>query len=655
MDALCFLRILSFGIKLSAMGMFHGIWLMPVYGTASVRSPLLKDDPIAAVSTQNIPSGSGRFIATAVAAYCIFIFTMWLMLREFEWFTMHRHEFLLQRIPRNFSVYVTEVPEELKNNLALQRFFQQGLAHNTVLTAQLALTAENLKALQNKRRAVLNKLEHAIDVESTNGDNDAGGRRGNSTDSDVRLLYRELDELNRAVAQSIDDIEEASMRRDDVDDGATTDTNEGTCLLDEDGNEAYHSTATANRNNGPLFGTSYAAEDSLANPSHHSLPDKLLDAFATVENVARETGRAVMELVSSEDGRILPAGFVTFTTLRGTHAALQMVQYPQSYTLKVSEAPAPDDVVWSNIGRAHQELKIFSIVSVIVTVAVCLLWTIPMAFIASIANVNGLRAEWPWLDHLLDKYPRLDDFFSQLAPMLIILAGGIMRLIAEFLTVWEGHISGAIVQARMFVKLYWFQIIQTFFISAISGSIWSVLSAIIETPSCLVQLLASSLPGQSSYFIQITLVKTFVGVGVELLRVSPIAQAILRSCIGPRLTERERQKTFMGLRPLADPIFFYHSIWLSSIVLYFMVFFVYAVIQPLFSYFLFACFVILKACLLHQFVCIYPTTPDSGGELWIKFMGFVPWGAYIIVLEHFVSNNCFRHLKFYFYYILLQE
>jgi len=125
------------------------------------------------------------------------------------------------------------------------------------------------------------------------------------------------------------------------------------------------------------------------------------------------------------------------------------------------------------------------------------------------------------------------------------------------------------------------------------------------------------------------LVNTCVGMSIELLRPVPVVLAILRSFIGPRLSERERQKTFLGLRPLADPLGFYHSHRLAVTVLYFMVFFVYAVIQPLSNYFLFLCFFIQKGCFVSQFIHIYPTFPDSGGQLWIEFFAFVPWGMII--------------------------
>lgn len=63
---------------------------------------------------------------------------------------------------------------------------------------------------------------------------------------------------------------------------------------------------------------------------------------------------------------------------------------------------------------------------------------------------------------------------------------------------------------------------------------------------------------------------------------------------------------------------------MSAIVLYFVVFFVYAVIAPITCVFMFICFLLIGAAYRHQFVYIYPTKPDSGGALFVQFMKLVP-------------------------------
>jgi hypothetical protein len=43
------------------------------------------------------------------------------------------------------------------------------------------------------------------------------------------------------------------------------------------------------------------------------------------------------------------------------------------------------------------------------------------------------------------------------------------------------------------------------------------------------------------------------------LRLIPLFNAMLRRCVGPRLTEKQRQTKYMGIRPLADPLEFRYA------------------------------------------------------------------------------------------------
>lgn len=157
-----------------------------------------------------------------------------------------------------------------------------------------------------------------------------------------------------------------------------------------------------------------------------------------------------------------------------------------------------------------------------------------------------------------------------------------------------------------------------------SGSLVAELSAIATDPTQIVSLLANSLPNRSSFFIQILLVNTCVGLSSELLRITPIALAFARTLVGPKLTEEERRTTWNGIRPFADPYEFQHAEVLSGFVLYFIVFFVYATLAPITSVFVFLCFVFMGAAYRQQFIFVYPTLPDSGGKLWVQFMQIVP-------------------------------
>ncbi len=152
---------------------------------------------------------------------------------------------------------------------------------------------------------------------------------------------------------------------------------------------------------------------------------------------------------------------------------------------------------------------------------------------------------------------------------------------------------------------------------------------IIEDPSSMVDLLANSLPAQSSFFIQVILAQTFFLQSIEVPRMYPLFVAFLRKFFGPRLTEKERQRRWGYLHWLGDPPDFWHAETFAQLVLFYMVAFVYNAIAPVTSFFLLVCFFLTESGYRYQFIHNFPRANDTGGELWRYFFAFVLAGMVI--------------------------
>ena len=145
----------------------------------------------------------------------------------------------------------------------------------------------------------------------------------------------------------------------------------------------------------------------------------------------------------------------------------------------------------------------------------------------------------------------------------------------------------------------------------------------VDDSSKIISLLANELPTKSTFFIQYIFIVTVLGVGMELLRVVPVIMASLRGCLGPNLTEKEKNTPWLFFSPLACPPLFNHASVLATVVLFCMILFVYAVIAPLTSIVLVISFLILGSAYRHQLIYIYPPSQESGGRLWLRFVGIV--------------------------------
>jgi hypothetical protein len=94
--------------------------------------------------------------------------------------------------------------------------------------------------------------------------------------------------------------------------------------------------------------------------------------------------------------------------------------------------------------------------------------------------------------------------------------------------------------------------------STIASTLFASIQEIIKDPWSTFEILAEELPAKAGYFIQIILVQNLLGMGIELLRISPagqnFARKIVANLLGHNVTEEERNETFLGLRSLDDPL-----------------------------------------------------------------------------------------------------
>ena len=92
------------------------------------------------------------------------------------------------------------------------------------------------------------------------------------------------------------------------------------------------------------------------------------------------------------------------------------------------------------------------------------------------------------------------------------------------------------------------------------------LAEMIEMPGVIVETLATALPAEATYFLQFSFVSTVSTFAFEGLRLFPIGMAIVRSFIGPRLTDKEKQTTYLGMAPVCNPAPFMHAYYTSMLV-----------------------------------------------------------------------------------------
>ena len=89
--------------------------------------------------------------------------------------------------------------------------------------------------------------------------------------------------------------------------------------------------------------------------------------------------------------------------------------------MNVIPAGHPEDIFWRNVGLRHQAKRSGTIAAIMATMVLCFFWSIPMALISSLTEINTLKVSLPKLGTFIETYPFMEKVLAQLAPLLLLL------------------------------------------------------------------------------------------------------------------------------------------------------------------------------------------------------------------------------------------
>uniref|UniRef100_A0A803N3L4 CSC1-like protein n=1 Tax=Chenopodium quinoa TaxID=63459 RepID=A0A803N3L4_CHEQI len=128
-----------------------------------------------------------------------------------------------------------------------------------------------------------------------------------------------------------------------------------------------------------------------------------IDYYAKEIEKLSEQEAAERARVLSDPEAILPAAFVSFKNRWGAAVCAQ-TQQTRNPTVWLTEwAPEPSDVYWDNLAIPYVELKIRRLLMAIALFFLIFFYMVPITFVQSLANINGIEKVFPFLKHLVEK------------------------------------------------------------------------------------------------------------------------------------------------------------------------------------------------------------------------------------------------------------
>ncbi|CAO2190562.1 unnamed protein product [Urochloa humidicola] len=320
------------------------------------------------------------------------------------------------------------------------------------------------------------------------------------------------------------------------------------------------------------------------------------------------------EKIVKDPKSVVPAAFVSFRSRWGAAVCAQTQQTSNPTVWLTEWAPEPRDVCWDNLSIPFVSLTVRRLIVAVAFFFLNFFYVIPIAFVQSLANLEGIEKAVPFLKPLIE-IPTIKAFIQGFLPgialkIFLILLPSILMFMSKV----EGLTSISSLERRSASKYYIFIFFNVFLASIIAGSALEQLKTYIhQSANEIPRTVGTAIPMKATFFITYVMVDGWAGVAGEILRLKPLVIFHLKNFFLVK-TEKDREEAM-------DP----GSIGFDSsepqIQLYFLLGLVYAAVTPFLLPFILIFFGFAYVVYRHQIINVYNQEYESAAAFWPSVHG----------------------------------
>ncbi|KAL7111885.1 hypothetical protein ACP275_05G117500 [Erythranthe tilingii] len=306
---------------------------------------------------------------------------------------------------------------------------------------------------------------------------------------------------------------------------------------------------------------------------------------------------------------VMPAAFVSFKSRWGAAVCAQTQQSKNPTLWLTRWAPEPRDVYWKNLAIPFVSLTIRKLMISVLLFALVFFYIIPIAFVQSLANLEGLERVAPFLRPLIEwKLAKsfLQGFVPGLALKIFLF---VLPSILMIMSKIEGHVCLSVLERRTAAKYYYFMLVNVFLGSIVTGTAFQQLHAFLhQSATQIPRNIGVSIPMKATFFITYIMIDGWAGIAGEILRLKPLVIFQLKKMFIVK-TERDLEKAM-------DPKSIDFPETLPSLQLYFLLGTVYMAVTPILLPFILIFFAFAFFVYRHQVINVYNQKYESAGAFW---------------------------------------
>ena len=519
LDAVMFLRYLQMCFQFfSTIAVVLCIILIPVNSYASSPSDVvnvtvdngtvyqISDSALSTASISNINDGSNLLWIHAICVWLVSFFLMSTLFENYSKFATLAANQLRQRkkvyeIKQQKTILINNLSSEFDSIQKLESWFNK---MNLPVDEVFINTNDDILLIEKVKEynTILNKLEHAymqwaVKIYHKLSRNGAAQRLSMFFSPNLKLklsnTYIEKDQLERALQISpnlrptthfLQPTKQLILKRDTIS-WLTRELHSLKNVIQERRKDIH---------------------DAISGPTSFD-PLRVLKSLTPTQ----------VKTIYKELRKSSESAFVTFKSNRSAFIASQTLLHPSKdgTMMKVTTAPAPNEVLWSSLTRSYMDRKIFGGVVALISFLICLFWIYPSYAISSLTIIQIQDSK------LQDASTNFLIFVNQIVPpVLVFVSAKLAPYLLEFFSYRQYLDSTVQVDASTLSKYFYFLMFNVHFVFSMLTSAFGTSGSFFSNPMAWIESIAVSFPEGASFFMNFVILNIII-FPLELLR--PVA------------------------------------------------------------------------------------------------------------------------------------
>ncbi|KAK0735715.1 hypothetical protein B0T21DRAFT_412317 [Apiosordaria backusii] len=326
---------------------------------------------------------------------------------------------------------------------------------------------------------------------------------------------------------------------------------------------------------------------------------------------------------------VMNSAFIQFNHQVAAHMACQSVTHhvPKHMAPRMVEI-SPDDVIWDNMAIMWWSAWLRRAVVFLIVAGMIILWAIPVAWTASLSQIDALIEKFPWLE-FIEKSDTLLNVVKAVAGVLpaivlaIILA--LIPTVLDLLAGFQGEKTGSFKSETVQIYYFAFLFTQVFLVVSIAAGTFQVLEDLGKDFQKTPDILAKNIPKAANYFFSYMILQALSTSSGTLLQIGTLVVWYFWARIVDN-TARAKWTRNTQLPSINWGSFFPVYTNFACIAL------IYSIAAPIISIFAIITFSLLWVA--HRYNMLYVTRfkTDTGGVLYPRAINQTFTGLYVMEL-----------------------